>query len=75
MDKERLQVLLRQAIVWIENESSDYFVSSVDDEYEWFEEEIGITKQELHELGIDWLNPKDVEEIDEWDDEDEDEEV
>ena len=52
MKKERLKTLLYNALIWIEDECSDFFVSEVDDEYEWFENAIGITKKELNELDI-----------------------
>ena len=52
MKKERLKTLLYNALIWIEDECSDLFVSEVDDEYEWFENAIGITKKELNELDI-----------------------
>ena len=52
MKKDRLKTLLYNALIWIEDECSDFFVSEVDDEYEWFENAIGITKKELKELDI-----------------------
>ena len=52
MKKERLKTLLYKALIWIEDECADFFVSEVDDEYEWFENAIGITKKELNELDI-----------------------
>ena len=52
MKKGRLKTLLYNALIWIEDECSDFFVSEVDDEYEWFENAIGITKKELNELDI-----------------------
>ena len=52
MTKDRLKTLLYNALIWIEDECSDFFVSEVDDEYEWFENAIGITKKELNELDI-----------------------
>ena len=52
MKKDRLKTLLYNALIWIEDECSDFFVSEVDDEYEWFENAIGITKKELNELDI-----------------------
>ena len=59
MNKKRLKKLLYNALVWIDEECNDFFVTEIYDEYEWFQNAIGITKQELQELGIDWLNPKD----------------
>lgn len=56
MTKKRLTTLLRKAITWIDEECSDFFVSDVDDEYEWYENALGITKKELQEIGIDWIN-------------------
>ena len=55
MDKKRLEILLYNAIVWIQDECSDFFVGERINEYEWFEETLGITKQELSEIGIDDL--------------------
>ena len=52
MKKDRLKTLLYNALIWIEDECSDFFVSEVDDEYECFENAIGITKKELNELDI-----------------------
>ena len=52
MKKDRLKTLLYNALIWIEDECSDFFVSEVDDEYEWFENAIGITKKKLNELDI-----------------------
>ena len=56
MTKKRLKTLLYNAIAWIDEECTDFFVSSVDNEYEWYENTLGITKKELHEIGIDWIN-------------------
>ena len=56
MKKERLCELLHRAILWIDNKNSDLLAATVVDEYEWYEEAIGIAKAELLELGIDWLN-------------------
>ena len=52
MKKPRLKYLLQRAIEWIEEECADFFCCEVDDEYEWFEDAIGIHKEELHELDI-----------------------
>ena len=62
MDEERLKILLYNAIVWIDEEQSDYFVSCVGNEYEWFEKALGIRKQELQELGVDWIKEASKEE-------------
>lgn len=53
MDKKRLETLLYNAIVWIKDECSDFFVGERVNEYEWLEDNLGITKKELSELGID----------------------
>ena len=55
MKKDRLKTLLYNAIVWIEEENGDFFTSSVGDEYKWFEQALGITKDEMKEIGVDWL--------------------
>ena len=55
MTKERLKVLLKNAITWIDEENSDFFASEVGDEYEWYKEALGITKKELLEIGVDWI--------------------
>ena len=55
MKKDRLQTLLKNAINWIDNENSDFFVSEVSNEYEWYQQAIGITKKELLELNITWI--------------------
>ena len=52
MKKYRLKQLLYKAIRWIEEDCADFFVSEVGDEYEWFEEAIGITEEELTKLGV-----------------------
>ncbi len=52
MTNARLEYLLFNALLWIEEENADFFVSEVDDEYEWFRNAIGITKEEMNELGI-----------------------
>lgn len=52
MNKKRLKNLLQNALIWINEECSDFFVCEVDDEYEWFGETIGITEKELTELDI-----------------------
>ena len=39
----------------MQDECSDFFVGERINEYEWFEETLGITKQELSEIGIDDL--------------------
>lgn len=52
MTKPRLKYLLYEALKWIEEECADFFCCEVDDEYEWFEDAIGIHKEELHELDI-----------------------
>lgn len=52
MEKSRLEKLLYNALIWIEDECADFFTAEVDNEYEWFENAIGITEEELIELGI-----------------------
>ena len=52
MEKERLRTLLYNAIIWIEDENSDFFANEVGNEYEWFEEALGITEEEMNELEI-----------------------
>ena len=62
MTKERLTVLLKNAITWIDEENSNFFACEIGDEYEWYKNAIGITKDELLEIGVDWI--KDSEEKD-----------
>ncbi len=52
MKKARLETLLYNAIIWIEEENADFFATEVGNEYEWFEKTIGITEKELNELDI-----------------------
>ena len=52
MTKPRLKYLLYEALRWIEEECADFFCDEVDDEYEWFEDAIGIHKEELNEIGF-----------------------
>ncbi len=52
MEDDKLRTLLYNAIIWIEDECSDYFANEVDNEYEWFEQAIGITEEDMNELGI-----------------------
>jgi len=52
MENDKLRTLLYNAIIWIEDECSDYFANEVDNEYEWFEQAIGITEEDMKELGI-----------------------
>ena len=68
MTKERLKVLLKNAITWIDEENSDFFASEVGDEYEWYKEALGITKKELLEIGVDWIQDATEEYNDEGDD-------
>lgn len=68
MTKERLKVLLKNAITWIDEENSDFFASEVGDEYEWYKEALGITKKELLEIGVDWIQDAPEEYDDEEDD-------
>lgn len=68
MTKERLKVLLKNAITWIDEENSDFFASEVGDEYEWYKEALGITKKELLEIGVDWIQDA----TEEYDDEEDD---
>lgn len=67
MEKERLRTLLYNALLWIEEENSDFFANEVGNEYEWFEETIGITEEEMNELDI--TLSKGVEENDDYDEE------
>lgn len=67
MEKERLRTLLYNALLWIEEENSDFFANEVGNEYEWFEETIGITEEEMNELDI--ILSKGVEEDDDYDEE------
>lgn len=55
MDKKRLKELLYNAIVWLKEDCGDFFAGDRVNECEWFEEKLGITKQELSELGVDDL--------------------
>ena len=68
MTKERLKVLLKNAITWIDEENSDFFASEVGVEYEWYKEALGITKKELLEIGVDWIQDAPEEYDDEEDD-------
>ncbi len=52
MENDKLRTLLYNAIIWIEDECSDYFANEVDNEYEWFEQAIGINEEDMNELGI-----------------------
>ena len=52
MENDKLRTLLYNAIIWIEDECSNFFANEVDNEYEWFEEAIGITEEDMQELGI-----------------------
>ncbi len=65
MKKSRLEQLLYKAIKWIEDDCADFFVSEVGNEYEWFEDTIGITEEELTELGISLSKGYEEDEIDE----------
>ena len=65
MEKTRLKQLLYKAIKWIEDDCADFFVSEVGNEYEWFEDTIGITENELTELGITLNKGSEEDEIDE----------
>lgn len=51
MTKERLEILLVNALEWIEECISD-FGASTEQDYWWFENEIGIDKDEFEELGM-----------------------
>ena len=55
MTEERLKTLLKNAITWIDEENSDFFACEVGNEYEWYQNALDITKEELLELGIDWI--------------------
>ena len=65
MEKARLKQLLYKAIKRIEDDCADFFVSEVGNEYEWFEDAIGITEEELTELGITLSKGYEKDEIDE----------
>ena len=65
MEKTRLKLLLYKAIKWIEDDCADFFVSEVGNEYQWFEDAIGITEEELTELGITLSKSSEEDEIDE----------
>ena len=65
MEKTRLKQLLYKAIKWIEDDCADFFVSEVGNEYQWFEDAIGITEEELTELGITLSKGSEEDEIDE----------
>ena len=67
MEKERLRTLLYNALLWIEEENSDFFANEVGNEYEWFEETIGITEEEMNELDI--TLSKGIEEDDDYNEE------
>lgn len=54
MNKDRLKDLLYNAIVLIESERSEPF-DNVEEELAWLEEELGITQEELKEIGVNWL--------------------
>ena len=64
MKKSRLEQLLYKAIKWIEDDCADFFVSEVGNEYQWFEDAIGITEEELTELGITLSKGSEEDEID-----------
>ena len=64
MEKSRLKQLLYKTIKWIEDDCADFFISEVGNEYEWFEDAIGITEQELTELGITLSKGSEEDEID-----------
>lgn len=64
MEKTRLKQLLYKAIKWIEDDCADFFVSEVGNEYQWFEDAIGITEEELTELGITLSKGSEEDEID-----------
>ena len=64
MEKTRLKLLLYKAIKWIEDDCADFFVSEVGNEYQWFEDAIGITEEELTELGITLSKGSEEDEID-----------
>ena len=64
MEKARLKQLLYKAIKWIEDDCADFFVSEVGNEYQWFEDAIGITEEELTELGITLSKGSEEDEID-----------
>lgn len=62
MNEKRLKILLYNAIVWIDEECADFFTSDKIDVYDWYKEKLGITKQELQELGVDWIKEASEEE-------------
>lgn len=54
MNKDRLKDLLYNAIVLLESERSEPF-DNVEEELAWFKEELGITNEELMQIGVNWL--------------------
>lgn len=54
MNVDRLKDLLYNAIVLLESERSEPF-DNVEEELAWLEKEIGITQEELKEIGVNWL--------------------
>ena len=55
LENERLKTLLYNAIVWIDEECSDFFHCDDINKIKWFENVIGINLDELTKLGCDWL--------------------
>jgi len=54
MNKDRLKDLLYNAIVLLESERSEPLDNA--EEGAWLEKEIGITQEELKEIGVNWLH-------------------
>lgn len=52
---ERLGVLLYNAIVYIA-EITDQLSNDPQEQLEWYMDTLGITEQELSEIGIDWFD-------------------
>ena len=63
MNNERLKTLLYNAIVKIDKDNQVALRWSVGDEFEWYYNEIGITKEELEEIGIDWLHEEEEDDV------------
>lgn len=55
MNESRLKDLLQNAILWIIEANGGEDVPEYGGTYEWYENVLGITKEEMYELDIDWL--------------------
>ena len=53
MEENRLKDLLYNAIVLLESERSEPLDNA--EEGAWLEKEVGITQEELKEIGVNWL--------------------